>query len=49
MTSPTLAELVREWAAHDLTHLGQIAGLVRSVKYYPDAASSAPSGQTQLL
>jgi hypothetical protein len=31
----TLAEMVAEWAFHDLGHIRQIAELVRARKYYP--------------
>jgi hypothetical protein len=31
----TLAELVAEWAFHDLGHIRQIAELIRARKYYP--------------
>lgn len=32
----TVAELVAEWAFHDLGHIRQIAELIRARKYYPN-------------
>jgi hypothetical protein len=32
----TLAELLNEWAFHDLGHVRQIAEIVRAVAYYPN-------------
>jgi hypothetical protein len=32
----TLAQLVAEWAFHDLGHIRQIAELIRARKYYPN-------------
>lgn len=33
----TLAEMLHEWALHDLGHIRQIAELVRARKYLPGA------------
>jgi hypothetical protein len=32
----TLANLLHEWAFHDLGHIRQIAEIVRALKYYPE-------------
>jgi DinB family protein len=31
----TIANVMNEWALHDLTHIRQIADLIRALKYYP--------------
>ena len=31
----TLAQMLNEWALHDLGHIRQIAELIRALKYYP--------------
>jgi hypothetical protein len=38
----TLAELLNEWAFHDLGHIRQIAEIVRARRYYPGMGPFRP-------